>query len=202
MLLSLLLSTASASEAPLGPEAATPQAPSTVTSVWDGPPQLTSRQQLRLTHVQQSAAIGSVLALGAATLSTWAFIAWSHNGSKRTLAGTNVVLFAVPGALLGAATLAPAVSLASQGVHWGPTLGVASVAAGVASVFVAAHSRSGTLPEQSVFLAAGLAWASPLLALSEVLLASRAGWRQHDSGVVVQFMPTPQGSQASMTWSF
>lgn len=211
MLLSLLLSTASASEAPL-PPVTPPQAQALQTqtedltlapvSAWTPPPQLPSDQGHRLMQVQMLAGVGTVLTLGAASLSTLGFVSTDAYSLNRALAGANAVVFAVPGIVLGALSLAPAIHLSQQGVRWSPTLGVASVAAGVGSLFVAAYTRNGTIPDESYFLAAGLAWASPVLALAEVLLASRAAWMQAGSAVSLRITPSHQGGNATMTWSF
>jgi hypothetical protein len=99
-------------------------------------------------------------------------------------------------------TLVPAIQLASSGVQWAPTLGIASIGAGVSSVFLAIQGTNGVVPKGAVFLAAGLAWASPLLALSEVLLSSRAGWRDQGADVSFRVTPTHQGGSATMTWRF
>lgn len=205
MLLSLLISTASASEAPLPPETLPSEtlAPQVLpVSAWTAPPQLSSDQGHRLMQVQMLAGVSTVLTLGAASLSTMIFVGSGAYSLNRGLAGANAVVFAVPGIALGALSLAPAVHLSQQGVRWAPTLGVASVAAGVGSLFIAAYTRNGTIPDESLFLAAGLAWASPVLALAEVLLASRASWMQSGSPVSLRLTPTYQGGNATMTWSF
>lgn len=192
MLLSLLLSTASASEAPTAPQQ----------SIWSAPPQMSTSQSRHNSNVQALCGVGTGLALGAAALSTWAFVGSGDPWLNRGIARANVVLFATPGALLGALSLVPAVQLSNAGVRWAPSLAVASIAAGVGSVFVSAHSRKGTIPDESVFLAAGLAWAAPTLALLEVLLANRSAWRQHDPALRLQVAPTLNGGSATMTWSF
>jgi hypothetical protein len=152
--------------------------------------------------VRQIAAVGSVLSLSAATLSTWIILANNSPSFNQGLARGNVVAFALPGAVLGAASLIPSLNLTNQGVRCTQILAVASIGAGVSSLFISAETRAGNIPPETMYLAAALAWASPILALSEVLLASRAGWQQHDSSLRLQFAPSPKGAKATMTWSF
>ncbi len=198
MLLSLLISTASANEAP------TPavEAPTKVPSLWTAPPQLAEREGQALGQIQMYSAVAASAALGAATLSAMTFQSSRDADFNRDLARLNAVAFGSTGVLLGALSLLPAIQLANHGVRWAPSLGVASMALGLTSLVIAADSRDGGMPADSVFLAAGLAWASPILALSEVLLSSRAGWKQSGSKVTFRLIPTYQGGSATMTWRF
>ena len=196
MLLSVLVSTAAASEAPT-PVLPEPPSPA---SAWSTPPQLSVSASRLHTHTQMVSILGSMAVVGAAGLSSWAI---SRDLTDRSfIAGANVVVFAVPGAVLGAMTLMPAMQLASEGVQWAPTLGIASIAAGLTSVSLALASNNGQVPNGTLFLAAGLAWASPLLALSEVLMASRAGWQAQGSEVSFSLLPKQQGAHGTVTWSF
>lgn len=196
MLLSVLVSTASASEAPT-PVLPEPPSPA---SAWSTPPQLSVSASRLHTHTQMVSTLGSMAVIGAAGISAWAIGA---GADERSIAGANVVVFAVPGAVLGAMTLLPAMQLASEGVRWAPTLGIASIAAGLTSVALATnYDPYGSAVGSGIFLAAGLAWASPLLALSEVLMASRAGWQAQGSEVSFTLLPTGQGGRGSVTWSF
>ena len=196
MLLSVLVSTATASEAPT-PVLPEPPSPA---SAWSTPPQLSVSASRLHTHTQMVSILGSMAVIGAAGLSSWAI---SRDLTDRSfIAGANVVVFAVPGAVLGTMTLMPAMQLASEGVQWAPTLGIASIAAGLTSVSLALASNNGQVPNGTLFLAAGLAWASPLLALSEVLMASRAGWRAQGSEVSFSLLPKQQGAHGTVTWSF
>jgi hypothetical protein len=146
--------------------------------------------------------LGSMAVIGAAGLSSWACYR-NPPATWSLIAGANVVVFAVPGAILGAMTLMPAMQLASEGVRWAPTLGMASIAAGLTSVVLANnYDFYGSDVGSGIFLAAGLAWASPLLALSEVLMASRAGWRAQGSEVSFSLLPKQQGAHGTVTWSF
>ena len=197
MLLSVLVSTATASEAPT-PVLPEPPSPA---SAWSTPPQLSVSASRLHTHTQMVSILGSMAVVGAAGLSSWAI---SRDLTDRSfIAGANVVVFAVPGAVLGAMTLMPAMQLASEGVRWAPTLGMASIAAGLTSVVLANnYDFYGSDVGSGIFLAAGLAWASPLLALSEVLMASRAGWRAQGSEVSFSLLPKQQGGHGTVTWSF
>ncbi|MFT5585240.1 MAG: hypothetical protein ACI9VR_002828 [Cognaticolwellia sp.] len=90
MLLSLLLSTASANQATRLPEPPDLE-PQAAASIWTAPPQLSIYQARRLGDVRRVAAIGSVFALSAATLSTWVMLDNNSSSFNPGLARANVV---------------------------------------------------------------------------------------------------------------